>query len=112
MSHLKESQKVPQCQMLNLYHPTRMRLLDASMALSALKVTSLPIEFHYHCLSTLSLFHAYASNAIPLYSQQSREIIITHLVESPFCLFSAKHWENNILPDAFVSTKKLHNNSS
>jgi hypothetical protein len=89
-----------------------MRLLDASMALPALKVTPLPIEFQYHRFSTLSLFYGYVNNSIPLYSQQLCEKIKTHLVDSPFCLFSRKQRENNILPDAFIYTNKLHNNSS
>jgi hypothetical protein len=111
VSHPKESQKLPQRQMLNLDQPTRMRLFDTPMALLAFKTTIQPFEFQDHCFPALSVFDAYSNNPIPLYPQQLCEIIRPHLVESPFCLFTGKRWEN-ILPDAFIFTINLHNNSS
>jgi hypothetical protein len=111
VSHPKESQELPQRQMLNLDQPTRMCLFDTPMALLAFKTAIQPFEFQDHCFPTLSVFHAYSNNPIPLYPQQLCETIRTHLVESPFCLFPGKRWEN-ILPDAFIFTTKLHNNSS
>jgi len=101
VSHPKESQKLPQSQMLNLDHPTGMRLFDAPMAFPTFKVMAPSSQFQYDRFSAFSFFNAHSSNAIPLYSQQLCEILKTHLVESPFCLFIGKRWEN-ILPDAFI----------
>jgi hypothetical protein len=111
VSHPKESQELPQRQMLNLDQPTRMRLSNTTMALLTFKAATQSFEFQDHRFPTLSVFNAHSNNAIPLYPQQLCETIRTHLVESPFCLFPGKRWEN-ILPDAFISTTKLHNNSS
>jgi hypothetical protein len=111
VSHPKKCQELPQRQMLDLDQPTRMRLSDAPMAFLTFKAPTQPFEFQDHCFSTLSVFNAYSNNTIPLYPQQLCETIRTHLVDSPFCLFNGKRWEN-ILPDAFVFTINLHNNSS
>jgi hypothetical protein len=108
--HPKESQKVPQRQMLNLDHPTRMGFFDAPMTLPAFESSTLSVQFQYHRIPAVSFFNAYSGNLIALYSQQVCEIIQTHLVESPFCLFTGKRWEH-ILPDAFIFATKLHNNS-
>src|SRR3972149_2243410 len=111
VSHPKKSQILPQHQMLNLDHPTRMGLFDAAMALLTFKAATHPFEIQDHCFSTLSEFHAYTKNPKPLYPQQFCETIRSHLVGSPFRLFRVKRREN-ILPDAFISTTNLHNNSS
>jgi hypothetical protein len=111
VSHPKESQELPQRQMLDLDQPARMRLSDAPMAFLTFKAPTQPFDFQDHCFSTPSVFNAYSNNPIPLYLQQLCETIRTHLVDSPFCLFIGKRWEN-ILPDAFVFTINLHNNSS
>jgi hypothetical protein len=111
VSHPKESQELPQRQMLNLDHPTGMRLFDAPMAFPTFEVMASSLQFQYYHFPTFSFFNAHSSNAIPLYSQQLCETIKTHLVESPFCLFTGKRWEY-ILPDAFIFATKLHNNPS
>jgi hypothetical protein len=109
--HSKESQELPQRQMLNLDHPTGMGLFDAPMAFPTFEVMASSLQLQYYRFPAFSFFNAHPSNPIPLYPKQLCETIRTHLVESPFCLFTGKRWEN-ILPDASIFTTKLHNNAS
>jgi hypothetical protein len=97
--------------MLNLDHPTGVRPLDAPMAFPTFEVMASSLQFQDYRFSAFSLFNVYSSDTISLYFQQLCETIKTHLVDSPFCLFTGKHWEY-ILPDAFILPTKLHNNSS
>jgi hypothetical protein len=97
--------------MLNLDHPTGVGLLDASMAFPTFEVMASSLQFQDYRFSAFSLFNVHSSNAISLYSQQLCETIKTHLVDSPFCLFTGKHWEY-ILPDAFILPTTLHKNPS
>lgn len=109
--HSKESQELPQRQMLNLDHPTGMGLFYAPMAFPTFEVMASSLQLQYYRFPAFSFFNAHPSNPIPLYPKQLCETIRTHLVESPFCLFTGKRWEN-ILPDASIFTTKLHNNAS
>jgi hypothetical protein len=105
VSDPKESQKLPQRQMLNLDHPTRMHHFGTPMALLTFEVAIHSLEIQDHRFSTLSEFKVYTNHPELLYPQQFCETIRSHLVEPPFRLFSDKRWEN-ILPDALAFTRK------
>jgi hypothetical protein len=109
--HPQERQIVPQRQMLDLNQPTRMGAFYPAMAAPTFKATTHPFQIQDHGFTTLAHFLTDANNPKPLYLQKFCKTIRSHLVRSPFRLFSGKCWENN-LPDASIFTNTFHNNSS